>query len=383
MGGFERETMKRIAVFCDGTWNRSDAPYPTNVVSLAQAVRLTASDGMPQQVFYVEGVGTGRGSTGIARWLDRKAGGAFGLGLTMNLEEAYRNLVFAYEPGDAIYLFGFSRGAFTARSLAGFIRSAAIPERNRVAQIPEALARYRSRQYSTHPDHPESLEFRRNYAPALVTSPVEAEWRFLNGHPEGLPLRIAYVGVWDTVGALGVPAHLAFTAWIFNGPHQFHDLSLSSSVAAARHAVAIDERRRTFEPTLWDNMRELNDRADKRDRPYRQEWFPGVHGSVGGGGDIVGLSDAAAVWVAEGASDAGLEFEPSALAALRESIDATAPLRNSSAPPGPLDRALSVTARDRDGPDDASNVSALAKERWRRDPSYRPPTLSKVAGALG
>jgi uncharacterized protein (DUF2235 family) len=329
-------------------------------------------------------VGTGRGATGLARWLDRKAGGAFGLGLNLNLEDAYRNLVFAYEPGDEIYLFGFSRGAFTARSLAGFIRSAGIPTRANVARIPKALDRYRSPMPSTHPDHERSFDFRLGYAPGVVTSEKEAEWRATNGHPPGHPLTVAYVGVWDTVGALGVPAHLSLLASLFNGPHQFHDAALSRSVESARHAVAVDERRRSFEPTLWDNVEKLNRGAlgEDGDRPYRQEWFPGTHGSVGGGGDITGLSNAAAVWIAEGAMARGLEFDEALIDGLRRGIDARAPLRNRREPPEIMDKVMSLTARDRDGPEDAVDLASITRERWAADPSYRPKTLEKLRAAL-
>jgi uncharacterized protein (DUF2235 family) len=374
--------MKRIAIFCDGTWNRSDAAFPTNVVKLSLAARLQARDGTVQQVFYVEGVGTGRGSTGLARWLDRKVGGAFGLGLNLNLEEAYRNLTFAYEPGDEIYLFGFSRGAFTARSLAGFIRSAGIPPRGNVASIPKALERYRSRYASTHPDHERSFEFRLSYAPWVVTSPSEAAWRKENGHPEGYPLKIAYVGVWDTVGALGIPRHLSVLASLFNGPHQFHDHALSRSVEAARHAVAVDERRRTFEPTLWDNVEALNAESPDGARAYLQEWFPGTHGGVGGGGNITGLSDAAAVWVAEGAIRRGFDFDEGQIDQLRRRIDVLAPLRNRTDPPGTLETLMSFSARDRDGPCVVGEVAGPTRGRWARDAGYRPKTLDRVRASL-
>jgi len=374
--------MKRIAIFCDGTWNRSDAKHPTNVVTLALAARLRDESGNVQQVIYQPGVGTGRGSTGVARWLDRKVGGAFGLGLNLNLEEAYRALVFAYEPGDEIYLFGFSRGAFTARSLAGFIRSAGLPPRAHVARIPEALDRYRSRRASTHPDHERSFDWRLDYAPGVVTSEAEEAWRAAKGHPQGHRVSIAYMGVWDTVGALGVPAHLSVLARALNGPHRFHDTALSRSVLSARHAVAVDERRRSFEPALWDNVAALNEGNAREDRPYRQEWFPGTHGSVGGGGDITGLSNAAAVWIADGALVSGFAFERERIEALRAGIDPTAPLRNRREPPEVMEQILSWTARDRTGPGLASDVAGVTKARWRVDPGYRPKTLATVRAQL-
>ena len=128
---------KNIAIFCDGTWNKSDAPAPTNVVRLAQAVRNTQPKGQEraQVVIYVEGVGTGRGAGKLAKFMDRNLGGMFGWGLLENIKEAYRAIIFNYEPGDQIFLFGFSRGAYTARSLAGLIRKAGILPRDKVHLI--------------------------------------------------------------------------------------------------------------------------------------------------------------------------------------------------------------------------------------------------------
>jgi uncharacterized protein (DUF2235 family) len=144
----------------------------------------------------------------------------------------------------------------------------------------------------------------------------------------------------------------------------------------------VDERRRTFEPTLWDNVGSLNAGSSGDDRPYRQEWFPGTHGSVGGGGDITGLSNAAAVWIAEGAMAAGFAFERERIEGLRSRIDALAPLRNRREPPTTMESLMSVTARDREGPGDASDVAEITKARWRADPGYRPKTLAKVSAAL-
>ncbi len=119
--------MKRISIFCDGTWNQLSAPNATHVARLARAVRPSATDGRTQLVYYQQGVGTGRGTNAVARKMDKWLGGALGWGLDDNIIEAYRNLIFWYEPGDQIFIFGFSRGAYTARSLAGLIRTAGIP----------------------------------------------------------------------------------------------------------------------------------------------------------------------------------------------------------------------------------------------------------------
>jgi uncharacterized protein (DUF2235 family) len=144
--------MKRI-VFCfDGTTNKLAAENPTNVVLMAESVLPTAPDGTPQLVHYDEGVGTGK--------MDRVRGTVFGVGLVTNLREAYRFLIFNHEPNDEIFIFGFSRGAFTARSFAGFIRHVGILDVNSAREIDRALDLYESAMGSDGDDHLEALKFR-------------------------------------------------------------------------------------------------------------------------------------------------------------------------------------------------------------------------------
>lgn len=385
--------MKRIAIFCDGTWNRHDAVNPTNVVRMAQAVKHTADDGRKQQVFYVLGVGAGRGSNAVARWLDRFAGGAMGWGLIENIEDAYRALVFCYEPGDEIFIFGFSRGAYTARSLAGLLRSCGIPPRENVGRIGEAIRRYRSRSKDTKPDDPASFAWRRDFAPYTATSQLEWNWRQKTNPGLCVNLTIKYLGVWDTVGALGVPGYWA-AAPLFNKRHQFHDADLSRTVLSARHAVAIDEQRRTFAPALWsDKLDRMNrtalevdeetslDPATRADWPYRQEWFPGDHGSVGGGGDRLGLSAFAFDWVAEGAQKVELCMDNAKLAQVREGRNIREALVNQSRL-GLLARVMRLRPFDRDGPTRVVDVSQTAIDRIACDPAYQPKTLAKVLPKL-
>ena len=137
--------MKRLIVCCDGTWNRADqvvdgVPSPTNVWKLQSALADKDAEGNPQVVCYLEGVGT-------RRW-ERIRGGGFGVGLSRNVQQAYRFLFENYEPGDELYFFGFSRGAFTARSTAGLVRNSGIlrpehlePLRRGVQALPESRAR--------------------------------------------------------------------------------------------------------------------------------------------------------------------------------------------------------------------------------------------------
>jgi len=377
--------MKRIAIFCDGTWNRADAPHATNVVKLAQALDLAAKDGVFQQLYYVQGVGSGRGTGAFSRFIDRIGGGAFGWGLTENIEEAYRYLAFSHEPGDEIHIFGFSRGAYTARSLAGLIRASSIPAADRLDLIPDAIERYRSRLTSTCPDHPKSFAFRYRINRALTTSPAEDAWRAAEGKEPGTRIRIGYLGVWDTVGSLGLPGHYGLLARLVNAKYDFHDTELSRLVLSARHAVAVDERRTTFQPALWSNLDGLNEMRAVRGRvsPYLQEWFPGTHGSVGGGGDITDLSDGALTWIADGAVEAGLVFDTAALRRYRDAQNPLGPLNNSSVTKaGFLSFVTRINLGDRAGPDGIEDVNANSKTRWCALSGYRPKTLRKVAKAL-
>lgn len=383
--------MKRLVVCFDGTWNRLDAPHSTNVVLTAESVVPQATGGVTQAIFYDDGVGT--------RAFEKITGGVFGHGLVENMGDAYRFLIFNYMPGDEIYIFGFSRGAFTARSFAGLLSTCGILRRSSASKVTDAIKRYQGRD-KTDGYREAMMQFRQAHAPHVCVSACEEKWRRekVQGYvaDSSCRLHVAYLGVWDTVGALGVPARYR-PLQFFNRKHRFHDTSLSGFVRRARHAVAIDERRRDFEPTLWDNVVEMN-RAAGADpeavtAPYQQKWFPGVHGAVGGGGEFRGLSDQAMDWVLTGARQGGLEFDSardSRLYKLRP--DATDFLFNS--PPPRLfsaDWFMNAILRkaDRKGPGLVSEVSRSARRRWHEKAEnlkdrklYRPPTLSGVSEPL-
>lgn len=299
--------MKRIAFCFDGTWNKLDAKYSTNVVITAESILPLARDDTAQLIYYDEGVGTGKS--------DYYRGGAFGMGLVENIDQAYRFLIFNYTAGDEIYIFGFSRGAYTARSFAGLIGTCGIPVRKNAGRVKEAIEKYKSR-VSGSATSEIYLRFRSELCPEVCVSQAEWDWRKENipdfDESKATIASIRYLGVWDTVGALGIPASLTLLHWV-NKKHLFHDTNLSAFVRSARHAVAIDEVRRDFAPTLWTNIEVLNTEAghkgDYNDAPYQQVWFPGNHGSVGGGGERRGLSDQALDWILEGAKKCGLEFD--------------------------------------------------------------------------
>ena len=198
--------MKRIVIACDGTWSRLDAPYPTNVAKLAQAVLPAgAGRGGAGRLPSRRGRDAGAAPAGWRAAADRVLGGLVGGGLMATLEAAYRFLVLAYAPGDEVYLFGFSRGAFTARSLAGLIRNCGILERRACGGDPGgAGALPGARRRRPGRTAPAACAFRRGACGACDDRRRRRRpGGRRSGLPAGVPLRLAYLGVWDTVGALG------------------------------------------------------------------------------------------------------------------------------------------------------------------------------------
>jgi uncharacterized protein (DUF2235 family) len=378
--------MKRI-IFCfDGTWNRLSADTPTNVVLTAASIMRQAPDGITQIIHYDEGVGTDR--------LEHWSGGIIGSGLVENVREAYRFLIFNYDPGDEIYVFGFSRGAFSAQTFVGFLRHVGPLHRLHAARIDEALELYRERLTNAAGSSDRMRRFRAEYANKVCIGADDDDWRCRNvpAYAQGAaPLfTIKYLGVWDTVSALGVPAITPFSAFL-NRKHMFHDASLSNFVESARHAVALDERRVLFPAVLWGDLTEMNkaqsSSADALDAPYQEKWFPGVHGSVGGGGDIRGLSDGALAWVLKGAKLAGLKLDVEHGSRIHGfAPDPFAPIINMKQPGRDFTQLILT---DRRGPAQMWQLSAAAIRRWNAPAEklperalYRPKTLSKVADRL-
>lgn len=347
--------MKRLVLCCDGTWNSADQGedgklIPTNVLRIAFRVAKRSEDGIPQIVYYGEGVGTGN-------WVDKFTGGAFGHGVEDNILDAYRFLVANYEPGDELYLFGFSRGAFTARSVAGMIRKCGILRRESVDRYLEAVELYRS---GEHPDEERPAAFRRDFS-------VNREE----------PTPIKFIGVWDTVGALGIP--LRGLRWLTRHKYQFHDTELSGSVEHACHALAIDERRAPFKPALWHLQ-------PKPGQTVEQVWFPGVHSNVGGGYPDRGLADITLDWMIGKAREAGLDFNGAVEKTLGLNPDPLGKLYNSKTglyrlTPGHdrvIGRSVKQVRDEGAGPgqeDPTQSVHPSALERWDEDDSYRPSGL--------
>jgi uncharacterized protein (DUF2235 family) len=276
---------KRLIVCCDGTWNWPDQKgNPTNVVKMTRAIRPTADDGTAQTVFYDTGVGTGNR-------LDRIAGGMLGVGLAENVKQAYASLALNYAPDDQVFFFGFSRGAFTVRSLGGLIGLVGILDKRHMDKFHHAWDYYRT-------------------PPARRTPRQRAEFLARFGDAPPRPMRIDFIGVWDTVGALGIP--FGPLRYFGKQKFQFHNTNLGDNVAHAYQALAIDERRRVFAPAIW--KREPGIAARLRangiaDQVIEQSWFAGAHSNVGGGYPDTGLSDLAFVWMARKAEACGLALD--------------------------------------------------------------------------
>jgi uncharacterized protein (DUF2235 family) len=351
--------MKRIVLCCDGTWNRADqesngVPCPTNVVKLGYRVAKRDAQGVSQIVYYDQGVGTGN-------IVDRLSGGAFGEGLEQNIHDAYRFLVANYETGDELYLFGFSRGAFTARSIVGMVRKCGILGRAHVKHYRETLELYRN---GESPGDRGPTDFRKSYC--------------LYGAAD---IDVRCIGVWDTVGALGIP--LRGLRWLTRRDHQFHDTELSGAVKNAYHALAIDEHRGSFAPAVWDYK-------PKAWQHIEQVWFCGAHSDVGGGYAEQNLSDIPLQWMIDKARSAGLAFDQEAIAANPLRPDPLGPSHNSKtgfynvAPD--FHRAIGRSRKGGDGrahDDPTQSLHPSVLERWDRDESYRPKALIEYLKRIG
>ena len=312
---------RNIVLLSDGTGNSAGKNNRTNVWRLYQALDMRHDAG--QMAFYDDGVGT----SGV-RFL-RLLGGAFGWGFARNVRDLYAQLCRHYQPGDRIYIFGFSRGAFTARTLAGLILACGIIDPGKSvgglglgtdaglkAGVRLAYRVYRRRYFA-----PVAWLFR--WLRDLFRHDVRrlgggrGKWaadafRTQCSHDQDSP--ISFIGVWDTVDAVGLPVDelselLDKTIY----PHRFPDQNLSPGVAQACHAVAIDDERHTFHPVLWNEEEE-----EEGSERIKQVWFSGMHSNVGGGYPDDDLAYPSLGWMLDEAADSGLRFKADAVASVAQ-----------------------------------------------------------------
>lgn len=341
---------KNIVICSDGTWNRPEAKlggdYPTNVLRLARAIRPRSANDA-QTVFYDWGVG----SDG-----DALTGGITGAGINKNIQDAYRFIVQNYAPGDKLFLFGFSRGAYTVRALCGMIYNAGIVKRPYANRIAEAFALYRDDGLDCKPSGSRSKTFRADFA-----QPGR---------------RVHFVGVWDTVGSLGIP--ITFLG-LFGKDHEFYDTKMGGNIVTARHALAIDERRSDFSPTIW---------IPRTGVDLQQVWFCGAHADVGGSyapdtPTRALASDIPLKWLLGEARAAGLGIEPHLARGLTASDSAT--LHNSHAGLWRIKREAwrSLSPSDADGVPIPTAIHSSVRARYDANSGYRPDNLESLLGSNG
>ncbi|MBU0754468.1 MAG: DUF2235 domain-containing protein [Planctomycetes bacterium] len=336
---------KRIVICADGTWNRPEQnleeDFPTNVLRLARAVKPFGKDGVPQQVFYDWGVGS---------YYDPVVGGATGKGLHKNIMDDYRYIVQNYSNNDELFFFGFSRGAYTVRCLCGLINNCGILKRPDARLIEAAFEHYKKPSKAYAPNGDKSIAFRQRYS-----------------HPSR---EVKFVGVWDTVGAMGIP--FSFLG-LFDDKDEFYDTKIGRNVRVARHALAIDELRRDFEPTVW---------LPRENLDLKQVWFAGAHSDIGGSykPDNNGflLSDIALLWMLREAGAAGLMLEPHLRQGLNPHPMATLHQSRRS-----FYRLKKKMYRPIDHGKGEIQIHKSVKERWDGDPDYRPKNLEEYLGDHG
>jgi uncharacterized protein (DUF2235 family) len=357
---------KRLALFLDGTWNQvSDN---TNVWRFRALFSPAGQDGCEQRAYYSTGLGTKFG--------EKVRGGMFGSGIDEAITSAYEWLIENYKPGDEIFIFGFSRGAYTARSLSGFISKCGLLQSGAPLGVNQLFKRYRRSGERTIRD----LIVAKNDGKTDFS--FEEIWMLKL--VQAVPIK--FLGVFDTVGALGVPFPLLRR--LRGTAYPFLNTGLRQNNEYAYHAMAIDEHRKAFAPTLWSNEGATTAKPRPIERT-EQRWFVGAHANVGGGCFNDPLAQLPFKWLARKAEALGLTFrngfasEPNA---------ATAPISDSYTefmwglyrlftlgrayyrPIGvpPKDEGNGVTNIN-------ETIDASVFDRWRADKTYRPPQLSSWA----
>jgi uncharacterized protein (DUF2235 family) len=327
---------KRIAFCADGTWDSSATN--TNVYKLFKSLTVSA-DQMP---FYDDGVGAG----GDPIW--KLIGGAFGTGLWKKIKEGYTKIAQVYESGDTLFIFGFSRGAYTARSLAGMIAGCGLPTKNFTDDLVEtAFQAYRDKAN------------RQAFLAQLKDCNMETA-------------RITMLGVWDTVGSLGIPSVFGAVDPVVYG---FLDTGLHPDVLNAYHALAIDEKRAQFPPTLWTSQ-------PASGQTLEQVWFCGVHSDVGGGepDDLPGttaLSDITLSWIMTKAAALGLQMDSTVQAQYTIPLDPEYALDTLHTSWKLLNGFPKVRSIDKN-----ALLGNSVPVRCQHDSSYRPSNLTFNNGVL-
>ncbi|KAK0711137.1 hypothetical protein B0H67DRAFT_493268 [Lasiosphaeris hirsuta] len=323
-----RSIKKRLTVCCDGTWQNSDRGYskptlwnpvgklqtPSNVTRLSRSLRRICTDGTVQIIEYQSGVGTG------GSMMDIVSGGAFGLGISENIRSAYAFICANYCDGDEIILVGFSRqvGAFTARSIAGMIANLGLLTRAGMEffyPIFKDTQNWRTLDYedpfpgTPFDSKPKGEDAQPKYQQMLLERGLTRV--YVEGGKE-VPIRVKAVAVWDTVGSLGIPnVTLLSKVGLHHSTreYRFYDTDLSNRIEYAFQALALDEHRLPFSPTVWERGA-----SNRNSTKLRQVWFPGNHSNIGGGWQDACVANMSLAWMMDQLASIGVEFDEATIA---------------------------------------------------------------------
>jgi uncharacterized protein (DUF2235 family) len=360
------QQQKRLALFLDGTWNEVDSN--TNVWRMKALCAPTSNDGKTQLAYYEIGV------NGVV-------GGSTGKGLDANIRRAYEWLIENYSDGDEIFIFGFSRGAYTARSLAGLVAKLGILKPGSPIGSAQLFSRYKR-------TDEETIGKLRELQAAGKLEGITLEERWMLKYSQ--PAKIKMVGVWDTVGSLGIPVFAI--RGISRPTFGYLQTGLRIQIEHGYHALAIDEHRKAFAPTLWD-VRTPKDPNEARAAPrpmsnVEQRWFVGAHANAGGGYETDLLAQAPLRWIMKKASLYGLTF--------RNDVDIDGDIFTASINDSYkefMDGAYAKASRpfyrtigqEPDVKDDGTHtnvnetIDQSVFDRWRKVPTYRPSNLTEWA----
>lgn len=353
--------MKRLAIFLDGTWNTLN--NNTNVWRMKSLTAETAD----QRIFYSQGVGTQRGES--------VRGGVMGYGIDAEIIDAYTWLIQNFDDSDEIFIFGFSRGAYTARSLSGLICKCGVLKLGAPLSIEQLYARHRLY---------DSTTIRTLLTKELPKdASIEEQWLVKYSRPT----KIKFIGVWDTVGSLGLPLWSLATKI---RKYRFLDTHLRLDNENAFHALALDEHRKSFEPTFWTRTVRAG-QAGAPERPIdkvEQRWFVGAHANVGGGYASDPLAQRPLKWLSDKAAALGLVFRDHVAI---DTSQITPPITDSyrdfayglyrfvSRPYyRPIDLPPDVGAQATTERINET-IDGSVFDRWRADEAYRPPNLVEWA----
>ncbi|KXT04623.1 hypothetical protein AC579_8796 [Pseudocercospora musae] len=362
---------KKVIICCDGTWRNSDSgifkgtglswlwrgqeQVATNVTRISRAINSTDSKGKQQVIFYQAGVGS------EGNLIERIVGGALGVGLAANIREAYSFLANNYVPGDEIFLVGFSRGAFTARSVGGMIGDLGLLTTDGLDNLVDIFEDWEnagSSGYQTLLGKDEAnftIKTGISDPKAYVSQYRSALVQLGFTRPEIIPIKA--IAVWDTVGSLGIPVNpilqrLGLPTVLRE--YRFYNTDLGANVENAFQALALDEARSAYRPALWQKLPGMT-------ANLKQTWFPGVHTNIGGGYPDQGLSNITLAWMMSNLSPF-LDFTPEYI--LKQHEKNQTALRKAKVPETGLKWAASQLKNT------SSSLRALLGIRWRQPGRY-------------